>query len=192
MIFRASFHSAPKPLEISLARCCGGWGGHPTPLPPRLGRGPTCPTRAEYLTFFFKCDLGVCMEFHVVPFRESSGTLQPTPRSLPSVHCLPPGSLGLTACQAAQLQALPGGGYVPRCTAAGGWTPRQCHGGTGFCWCVGPNGTEIGGTRVFGQALQCQGVPRSASFPFSVGVCRRGGGRNERNSLPKKQMKRKF
>ncbi|NXJ85897.1 NID2 protein, partial [Trogon melanurus] len=37
--------------------------------------------------------------------------------------------------------------YVPQCDAAGEFTPLQCHGDSGYCWCVDESGREIQGTR---------------------------------------------
>ena len=30
------------------------------------------------------------------------------------------------------------GAYVPSCEADGSFSPTQCHGSTGYCWCVDP------------------------------------------------------
>ncbi|XP_014375969.1 nidogen-2 [Alligator sinensis] len=37
--------------------------------------------------------------------------------------------------------------YVPQCDTAGSFSPLQCHGNSGFCWCVDEHGREIHGTR---------------------------------------------
>ncbi|NXO03741.1 NID2 protein, partial [Rhinopomastus cyanomelas] len=37
--------------------------------------------------------------------------------------------------------------YVPQCDATGHFTPLQCHGDSGYCWCVDESGREIQGTR---------------------------------------------
>ncbi|XP_019716203.1 uncharacterized protein nid2a isoform X6 [Hippocampus comes] len=39
------------------------------------------------------------------------------------------------------------GAYVPQCDANGNYTPQQCHGSTGHCWCVDSQGQERPGTR---------------------------------------------
>lgn len=45
-------------------------------------------------------------------------------------------------------QEMPGK-YVPKCTPHGYYETKQCHGSTGFCWCVDPeSGKEIQGSRV--------------------------------------------
>uniref|UniRef100_A0A8C4ZPD4 Nidogen 2 n=1 Tax=Gadus morhua TaxID=8049 RepID=A0A8C4ZPD4_GADMO len=49
------------------------------------------------------------------------------------------------------LTTLPGGypiiAFVPECVENGQYRPLQCHGSTGYCWCVDNNGQERGGTR---------------------------------------------
>ncbi|RMB98530.1 hypothetical protein DUI87_24744 [Hirundo rustica rustica] len=37
--------------------------------------------------------------------------------------------------------------YVPQCEPSGDFTPLQCHGDSGYCWCVERSGREIPGTR---------------------------------------------
>uniref|UniRef100_A0A3Q2YKC0 Thyroglobulin type-1 domain-containing protein n=1 Tax=Hippocampus comes TaxID=109280 RepID=A0A3Q2YKC0_HIPCM len=39
------------------------------------------------------------------------------------------------------------GAFVPQCDAHGQYTPQQCHGSIGQCWCVDSNGQERAGTR---------------------------------------------
>ncbi|KAK2181081.1 hypothetical protein NP493_413g02087 [Ridgeia piscesae] len=39
------------------------------------------------------------------------------------------------------------GAYVPQCTDDGKYQKRQCHGSTGYCWCVNEDGAEVDGTR---------------------------------------------
>ena len=37
--------------------------------------------------------------------------------------------------------------FVPSCYDNGTYKEMQCHGSTGHCWCVTPDGIEIEGTR---------------------------------------------
>ncbi|XP_034083289.1 nidogen-1 [Gymnodraco acuticeps] len=37
--------------------------------------------------------------------------------------------------------------YIPSCDDNGSYEPMQCHGSTGYCWCVERNGQEVLGTR---------------------------------------------
>ncbi|XP_050998501.1 nidogen-2 [Acomys russatus] len=60
---------------------------------------------------------------------------------------------GLKPCEQqqryAQAQhAYPGSRiHIPQCDDQGNFVPLQCHGSTGFCWCVDPNGYEVPGTQ---------------------------------------------
>ncbi|XP_077995776.1 papilin-like isoform X2 [Glandiceps talaboti] len=51
------------------------------------------------------------------------------------------------------------GGYIPQCRRDGDFEPMQCHGGTGYCWCVDEEGEKIEGTeRAPGtQKPNCEG-----------------------------------
>ena len=33
--------------------------------------------------------------------------------------------------------------YSPQCNEDGSWKKLQCHGSTGFCWCVDSEGNEV-------------------------------------------------
>lgn len=37
--------------------------------------------------------------------------------------------------------------FVPECDEHGHYVPTQCHGSTGYCWCVDRDGRELEGTR---------------------------------------------
>uniref|UniRef100_A0AAZ3S2B4 Thyroglobulin type-1 domain-containing protein n=1 Tax=Oncorhynchus tshawytscha TaxID=74940 RepID=A0AAZ3S2B4_ONCTS len=53
-----------------------------------------------------------------------------------------------TPCEVAR-DAVPHGlvgAYIPTCDAAGQYTPEQCWGSTGYCWCVNSSGQKIPGT----------------------------------------------
>ena len=43
-----------------------------------------------------------------------------------------------------QLSALRMGLYIAQCKADGSWKSKQCHGSTGFCWCVDADGHRLG------------------------------------------------
>ncbi|XP_002734929.1 uncharacterized protein LOC100329048, partial [Saccoglossus kowalevskii] len=52
--------------------------------------------------------------------------------------------------------------FIPQCTQSGEFESTQCHGSTGYCWCVTDNGEEIPNTRRSPNEDQviCQEVPR--------------------------------
>ncbi|XP_068958693.1 HLA class II histocompatibility antigen gamma chain isoform X2 [Petaurus breviceps papuanus] len=55
----------------------------------------------------------------------------------------------LTKCQleASRVPPVHPGMFCPKCDENGNYEPLQCHGSTGFCWCVYPNGTEVPHTK---------------------------------------------
>ncbi|KAG8516603.1 Nidogen-1, partial [Galemys pyrenaicus] len=73
-------------------------------------------------------------------------------------HCVP-GEVEKTRCQlqrehilgaagaAGPQRPLPPGLFVPQCDEHGHYMPTQCHGSTGYCWCVDRDGREVEGTR---------------------------------------------
>ena len=68
---------------------------------------------------------------------------------------------GLTPCLKDRLEAYgldivpPPGRFVPECKRTGEYKGLQCHGSTGYCWCVDKNGKEIRGTRKRGSPPLC-------------------------------------
>ncbi|XP_048223657.1 nidogen-1 [Perognathus longimembris pacificus] len=54
--------------------------------------------------------------------------------------------LGAAEDADAQRPRLPGV-FVPECDEHGRYAPTQCHGSTGYCWCVDREGRELEGTR---------------------------------------------
>ncbi|XP_077909819.1 nidogen-2 isoform X3 [Halichoerus grypus] len=69
------------------------------------------------------------------------------------LQCTPDPSSGLKPCEQqqrhAQAQHTSTGSrlHIPQCDEQGRFLPLQCHGMTGFCWCVDPDGREVPGTR---------------------------------------------
>lgn len=47
------------------------------------------------------------------------------------------------------------GQYIPQLFENGSLTPKQCHGSTGYCWCIDNNGTRLGESVGPGIPLQC-------------------------------------
>ena len=70
-------------------------------------------------------------------------------------------SVGVKLCkkhkdeQAAKLPGPPFvGAFIPSCKLNGDYEEVQCHGSTGYCWCVDKVGNELPGTRTRGR-LNC-------------------------------------
>jgi len=63
------------------------------------------------------------------------------------------------------------GEFVPACKDDGSYQEKQCHPGTGFCWCVSADGTKVTGT----EKGPGQGEPTCndpCSQPPLTGKCR--------------------
>ncbi|XP_045556575.1 saxiphilin-like [Salmo salar] len=64
----------------------------------------------------------------------------------------------MTRCEDARDAAINGtiGAYITTCDDAGRYTPEQCWGSAGYCWCVTSTGKKIQGTETsLGTALNC-------------------------------------
>jgi len=69
------------------------------------------------------------------------------------------------ANQLAQLENSPPGAYVPQCTNDGGYESEQCHGSTGFCWCVDQFGKATDGQSTFGSVPGgCSGITYPSNY----------------------------
>ncbi|XP_007522989.1 nidogen-1 [Erinaceus europaeus] len=74
-------------------------------------------------------------------FRCIPGEVEKTRCQLEREHIL--GAAGTVDAQ----RPLPPGLFVPECDKHGHYAPTQCHGSTGYCWCVDRDGRELEGTR---------------------------------------------
>uniref|UniRef100_A0A672IZ31 Nidogen 2a (osteonidogen) n=1 Tax=Salarias fasciatus TaxID=181472 RepID=A0A672IZ31_SALFA len=57
--------------------------------------------------------------------------------------------------QKSVLSSSPDGAYVPQCDVDGRYSPLQCHGSSGYCWCVDGQGQERAGTRTSPGEFSC-------------------------------------
>ncbi|XP_007941906.1 nidogen-2 [Orycteropus afer afer] len=68
-------------------------------------------------------------------------------------QCTPDSTSGLKPCEYQQRYAQAQPAYpasplhIPQCDEQGNFLPLQCHGSTGFCWCVDQGGHEVPGTQ---------------------------------------------
>jgi hypothetical protein len=61
------------------------------------------------------------------------------------------------------------GAYKPQCREEDQeFNPLQCHGSTGYCWCVDRNGAELENTRVFGERPTCEFMTSCRTSRFSA------------------------
>ncbi|XDV45650.1 hypothetical protein PO909_013710, partial [Leuciscus waleckii] len=89
--------------------------------------------------------------------QERAGTR--TPPGTPTINCDKSGTFTLKvvprpSCEQKRdsLQSGNGGvtlvgAFIPHCDEEGQYRPQQCHGSTGYCWCVDSRGQERAGTR---------------------------------------------
>ena len=72
------------------------------------------------------------------------------------------------------------GEFIPQCEEDGSYSPLQCWGSTGYCWCVDSNGVEIPGTAL-GPG---QGTPNCSGSGDSLSVLFVGNSYTSFNNLP--------
>ncbi|XP_019716221.1 nidogen-2 isoform X23 [Hippocampus comes] len=113
---------------------------------------PHCDTNGRYTSQQCHGSTGHCwcVDSHG---QERPGTR--TPPGTTPIDCERPNQRPKTHCEhhRASVQTTSPEGYplvgafVPQCDAHGQYTPQQCHGSIGQCWCVDSNGQERAGTR---------------------------------------------
>ncbi|KAM6202636.1 nidogen-2 [Rhynchocyon petersi] len=124
------------------------------------GNTYTCACLPGYAGTGHQCtDVDECMDNRCHP----AATCYNTPGSFscrcqPGYHgdgfqCAPDAISGLKPCEYQKRYALAQPAYpgtpvhIPQCDEQGDFLPLQCHGSTGFCWCVDEGGHEVPGTR---------------------------------------------
>lgn len=50
------------------------------------------------------------------------------------------------------------GAYIPQCDAKGDFKTLQCHGSSGYCWCVDQEGREVGKSRQKLEKPDCEAI----------------------------------
>uniref|UniRef100_A0A8V5HCM6 Uncharacterized protein n=1 Tax=Melopsittacus undulatus TaxID=13146 RepID=A0A8V5HCM6_MELUD len=122
----------------------------PGPSPVSNGHVPQCDEEGQYRPLQCHSSTGYCWCVDAAG-QEIAGT-RTAPGSTPP-RCGTP-ERPRTMCERWQQSLLEhyGGSprsdqYVPQCDVEGNFTPLQCHGDSGYCWCVDESGREIQGTR---------------------------------------------
>ncbi|XP_050922080.1 LOW QUALITY PROTEIN: nidogen-2 [Lates calcarifer] len=115
---------------------------------------PQCDDNGQYVPQQCHSSTGYCW---CVDSRGQERRGTRTPPGTPSVDCDRPDEpeRPKTYCEqhrdsvqttSAEGYPIPGV-FVPQCDANGQYTPQQCHGSSGHCWCVDSRGQERAGTR---------------------------------------------
>ncbi|KAM6393767.1 nidogen-2 isoform 3-T3 [Pluvialis apricaria] len=125
----------------------------PGPSPVGDGHMPQCDEEGRYRPLQCHGSTGYCWCVDAAG-QEIAGT-RTVPGSTPPRCGNPEAIQRLTPCEHERLypRAVPpgpspvGNGHVPQCDEEGRYRPLQCHGSTGYCWCVDAAGQEIAGTR---------------------------------------------
>ncbi|XP_048340635.1 LOW QUALITY PROTEIN: nidogen-2 [Sphaerodactylus townsendi] len=124
--------------------------GSPHPGGPHV---PQCDDRGNYRPLQCHSSTGECWCVDG-DGREITGSRTPPGSSPPPCGAPEPTQRPQTMCERWRLSLLEhyGGSprddqYVPQCDALGQFSPLQCHGNSGYCWCVDEKGHEVQGTR---------------------------------------------
>ena len=101
---------------------------------------PKCQSDGSYEQKQCHASTGYCWCVNAQTGQELQGTRKGPGQG--DVNCRP--------CDLARANSKPGmaGAFVPKCQSDGSFEQKQCHGSTGYCWCVNAQtGQELQGTR---------------------------------------------
>ncbi|NXU23591.1 NID2 protein, partial [Thalassarche chlororhynchos] len=125
----------------------------PGPSPVRDGHVPQCDEQGRYRPLQCHGSTGHCWCVDAAG-QEIAGTRTAPGSPPPRCGSPEPTERPRTMCERWRQSLLEhyGGSprsdqYVPQCNVGGDFTPLQCHGDSGYCWCVDESGREIQGTR---------------------------------------------
>ncbi|XP_021257168.1 nidogen-2 [Numida meleagris] len=125
----------------------------PGPSPVGNGHVPQCDEQGGYRPLQCHGSTGHCWCVDASG-QEIAGTRTPPGSTPPRCGNPEPSERPPTMCERWRQSLLEhyggsprGDQYVPQCDAQGHFNPLQCHGDSGYCWCVDESGREIQGTR---------------------------------------------
>ncbi|XP_045556577.1 equistatin-like [Salmo salar] len=118
---------------------------------------PTCDAAGRYTPKQCSGSTGYCWCVTTTG-QKIQGTETPPGTAINCYFCSGRCYVTMTPCERARYAATHGpiGAYIPTCDGAGRYTPKQCSGSTGYCWCVTTTGQKIQGTETPpGTAINC-------------------------------------
>nr|XP_003227637.2 PREDICTED: nidogen-2 [Anolis carolinensis] len=149
------FHCSPETLPPARTRCQHQrlYASQRGPSLPGGPHVPECDDQGNYRPLQCHGSTGMCWcvdrDGNEVP-----GTQVPPGAPPPLCRAPEPTRRPQTMCERWRQSLLEhyGGNpqddqYVPQCDSQGHFNPLQCHGNSGYCWCVDEHGREVQGTR---------------------------------------------
>ncbi|XP_076838351.1 saxiphilin-like isoform X2 [Brachyhypopomus gauderio] len=109
---------------------------------------PECDEKGNYTPLQCHASTGYCWCVDSLG-QKIEGTNKPPGTSSPSCASTAPSEHTKTKCEQERQTALNKhlkGNFIPKCDEKGNYTPLQCHGSTGYCWCVDSMGHKLEGT----------------------------------------------
>nr|XP_056707120.1 nidogen-2 [Euleptes europaea] len=148
--FQCSPGMASRLTRCEHERLYSSQQGSPIPGGPHV---PQCDDQGNYRPLQCRSSTGECWCVDE-DGREISGSRTPPGASPPPCGAPEPTQRPQTMCERWRESLLEhyggsprGDQYVPQCDPLGHFSPLQCHGDSGYCWCVDEKGHEVQGTR---------------------------------------------
>ncbi|XP_042316860.1 nidogen-2 [Sceloporus undulatus] len=149
------FHCSPESVPPTMTRCQHQrlYASQQRPSFPGGPHVPECDDQGNYRPLQCHGSTGMCWCVDR-DGKEIPGTQTPPGAPPPPCRGPEPTQRPQTMCERWRQSLLEhyGGNpqddqYVPQCDSLGNFKPLQCHGNSGYCWCVDEHGREVQGSR---------------------------------------------